>query len=308
MDLKTVFVVNPTSSSGRTQKRFAKLLPSIRTHFSEARVEYTQTPLHATELTRAALKDGADLLVAVGGDGTVNEVLNGFFENEMPINASARLGILMSGTGGDFRRSIGVPSNLEQALVQVKNGKSSRVDVGVVKATQQDGSQQCRYFLNASSIGLSAMAALLVKEQAVRPGRLEYIVAALRALKRSPPTPVTMTVDNETKTIDDLSLMTFANAAYFGGAMHIAPGASLTDGLADVVCIRKVGFWTMICHGLSLYRGTHLTLKISSHLRAQTLSAEGKMLVEADGEPCGQLPATFAILPGAIQLQGIQIE
>jgi YegS/Rv2252/BmrU family lipid kinase len=303
----TVFIVNPSSSSGRTKKRFEKLLPDVRAEFADAQILLTTAPLEATELTRSALRAGAKLIVAVGGDGTLNEVVNGFFEQRQNIASEARLAVLMSGTGGDFRRSIGEPKELKKELFQIKNGKTSAIDVGVVRCRQRDGTTKDRYFLNESSIGLSAYAALLAKENPGKQNRFAYVVGALRALYRSSPQTLDVNANGEKKTLPDVSFLTFANAAYFGGAMHIAPGASLTDGLADVVSVRNVSLMMMLRYARRLYCGTHYSLEQVTHFQTPRLEILGSydLLVEADGEPCGRLPASFEILKGAIQLQGL---
>jgi diacylglycerol kinase (ATP) len=302
----TIFIVNPVSSSGRTPQRFEKLLPLIQAKFASAKIVHTRHPEHATEITRNELKAGAQMIVAVGGDGTGNEVINGFFENGQAISPNARLAILMSGTGGDFRRSIGIPKDLEAALLQIANGSATAIDVGLVNCKQLDGTFGHRYFLNASSLGLSALTALLVKERLGKQSRLAYLVAAFKALKRSKTQTLHLLYNGEKRTLDDISLLAFANGAFFGGAMHIAPNASITDGLADVISIAKVDLWMMTKNALKLYRGTHLSLKEVTHFQTSRLEVESNagydILVEADGEPCGKLPATFEILKGAIQL------
>jgi diacylglycerol kinase (ATP) len=306
--VKTTFIVNPTSSSGRTRERILKLEPEIRTQFPDAEILLTEHPGHATVLCRSAIKSGAEIVIAVGGDGTVNEVTNGFFEEGKPISQETKLGILMSGTGGDFRRSIGIPKDLSEALMQIKKGQVLKIDVGLLRCMSHDGFINERYFVNAASFGLSAMAATLVKDQLGKQSRYAYFVAALRALRRAKPTTLKIVVDGKEHELKDVSLLVFANASYFGGAMHIAPLASLTDGLADVICISNVNLWLMAKYIIRLYRGTHLKLKEVSHFRATRIEIphHHEIFVEADGEPQGRLPATFELKKGAISLVGVK--
>ena len=302
--MKVTFIVNPESSSGRTKARFNRLEPEIQEAFPNAEILHTKEPGHGIMLTRAALESGANLVVAVGGDGTANEVANGFFDNRRLVSADAKLGILMSGTGADFRRSIGIPKDLRRALLRIKEGRTINIDVGVLKSQKSDGSLNERYFLNESSLGLSALAASLVKDLPGKQSRLSYVIAALRALRRSKSTTLRVIVDGKEMELKDVSLIAFANAGYFGGAMHIAPEASLTDGLADVVCISNINLWLMIKYVLRIYSGTHLGLREVTHFRASSLVVpnHNEILVEADGEPQGTLPATFEILKGVLPL------
>jgi len=306
--VKTTFIVNPTSSSGRTQGRIRKLEPEIRTHFPSAEILLTERPGHATALSRAAIKSGSEVVIAVGGDGTVNEVANGFFEDGKPLSQNAKLGILMSGTGGDFRRSIGVPKDLSEALLQIKKGKTLQVDIGLLRSYNHDGSINERYFVNAASLGLSAMAATLVKDRLGKQSRFAYFTAALRALRCSKPTTLKILVDGKERELKDASMLVFANASYFGGAMHIAPLADLTDGLADVICVSNVNLWLMAKYIVRLYRGTHLNLKEVSHFRASRIEVphHHEIFVEADGEPQGRLPATFELKKSAISIVGVK--
>lgn len=302
--MKATFIVNPESSSGRTKARFHRIEPEIREAFLDTEILYTDRPGHGIALARTALESGAKLVVAVGGDGTANEVANGFFDNRKLVSPNAKLGILMSGTGADFRRSIGIPKDLRKALKLIKEGRTTNIDVGILKSHKADGSINERYFLNESSLGLSALAASLVKDIPGKQSRFSYVIAALRALRRAKSTTIRVTVDGKEKVLENVSLIAFANAGYFGGAMHIAPEASLTDGLADVICISNINLWLMLKYVVHIYRGTHLGLKEVSHFRASSLVVPNhhEMLVEADGEPQGTLPATFEILKGALPL------
>lgn len=302
--MKATFVVNPESSSGRTKARFHRIEHEIREAFPNTEILYTQRPGHGISLARTAIESGAELVVAVGGDGTANEVANGFFDNRKLVSPSAKLGILMSGTGADFRRSIGIPKDLRRAFARIKEGRTINIDVGVLKSTKPDGSLSERYFLNESSLGLSALAASLVKDLPGKQNRFSYVVAALRALRRTKSTTIRVLVDGKERELKNVSLIAFANAGYFGGAMRIAPEASLTDGLADVVCISNIDLWLMLKYVVHIYRGTHLGLKEVSHFRASSLVVPNhhELLVEADGEPQGTLPATFEIIKGALPL------
>jgi diacylglycerol kinase family enzyme len=130
MLLKTQVIVNPESDKGRTGKRWKFIKESLKNFIKEFKYEFTEKPLQATEISRAAIKEGSELIVGVGGDGTMNEIANGFYESKRIINPQAALGIVPSGTGSDFTRSLNIPLRLKNALKVVTQAPSSWIDIG----------------------------------------------------------------------------------------------------------------------------------------------------------------------------------
>jgi YegS/Rv2252/BmrU family lipid kinase len=303
---RTVFIVNPRSSSGRTARRFEALQPLIATLFPNAGLWHTKERGHATLLAQQALDEGAITVVAVGGDGTLNEVLNGFFEQGRLRKSDAALAVLMSGTGGDFRRSIGWPGDLHDELLRIQQGRRTLVDVGLVQSTSTNGEMQKRYFLNCASVGLTALAAAKVQASPKRKNRWAYFFAGLRALKEFPGETLEATLDDEFFLLQDLSFLTFANAVYFAGGVKVAPQADLSDGYADVCALSHLTLSYALIHAYRAYLGTHLSLKRVRHMRAKKIALQSQgqtpVLVEVDGEPCGRLPARFEICKQALPL------
>ena len=119
MFLKTQVIINPESNQGRTKKRWKHIKEALKSFIKEFKYEFTEKPLQAVDISRAAIKDGTELIVGVGGDGTMNEIANGFFEEERPINPEATLGIVPSGTGSDFCRSLNIPLGLNSSYLSV---------------------------------------------------------------------------------------------------------------------------------------------------------------------------------------------
>lgn len=301
---KTVFIINPRSNSSETSRRIEEIGEAILLQFPDAEILLTKEPGHATELSRNALKESANLVVAVGGDGTANEVMNGFFENGELVNSDAAFSVLVCGTGCDFRRTLEWPKDLNLELDKIKNGKTSFIDVGLVTYSQAEGCTRTRYFLNEASLGLSADVAKKVYDRKGNKNKLAYFIEALRSLRGHHAAAIRLVADGNSSNLQDVTFLVFANGAYFGGGMFIAPRANLADGLGEVVSFARINFWTFISRIHRLYLGSHLSMPQVTHFRAKKLEISGdeRVLVETDGEPCGQLPCTFEILTRKLKL------
>ena len=147
MRFKTQVIVNPESNKGRTRKRWGEIRDGLRSFIREFKFEFTEKPLHATEIARQAIKDGTELVIGVGGDGTMNEIANGFFEDRRIINPETTLGVVPSGSGCDLTKSLRIPAGLKDALKVITEAPSVRMDVGKVRFTSNAGGQEERFFL-----------------------------------------------------------------------------------------------------------------------------------------------------------------
>ncbi|HEX3330602.1 MAG TPA: acylglycerol kinase family protein, partial [Gaiellales bacterium] len=148
-------IVNPASDGGRTARRWAEIARRARAHGLDVDARLTEAPGHAAELARAALREGAGLIVTVGGDGTVSEAVNGFFDDGEPISASAELAVVMRGSGCDFARTFRIPTRTDAALAVAAKGQTRTVDLGRVTYTAHAGGRETRVFCNISSAGLT---------------------------------------------------------------------------------------------------------------------------------------------------------
>jgi YegS/Rv2252/BmrU family lipid kinase len=303
-----VLVVNPQSSGGALGKRWHDVARVLRRHvaFEEVR---TGGPGDATELTRKALKEGAERVVAMGGDGTINEVVNGFFEDGAPIATDAAMGIIPFGTGGDFRKTVHLPKDLDRAGEILARGRTRRIDVGSIELTRRGGGREHRIFANIASFGISGMVDRLVNESSkALGGTLTFAIATARAGLKYDNRRVRLVFDEREESPVEMTInsVAVANGRYFGGGMKIAPGAELDDGLFDVVALGDLGIKDFLRHGAKLYNGTHLGLDKVSHRRARVVRAEPldseDVELDVDGETPGILPATFRIIPDALSL------
>jgi len=309
MSERTVLVVNPSAQNGQLGKRWAELAGDLRRELGSFEEAMTAAAGDATRLTREALDSGAGAVVAVGGDGTINEVVNGFFDGDRPVAPQAMLGILPFGTGGDFRKTIPLPKDTREAARVLATRKSRVIDVGHLELTGMDGRPVRRIFINIASFGMSGLVDEYVNRTSKRlGGRLSFMLATARAGLAYENQRVRLVFDGDESAPADLTINTVAvaNGRYFGGGMFVAPEAELDDGQFDVVALGDMGKLDFLRHGRKIYAGTHLGLDKVSQRRARVVRAEPvggePVRLDVDGETPGMLPATFRILPAALRL------
>ncbi len=307
-------IINPASAGGATRYGWPGIASDLRTHFGAFTSAFTERPGEGIELAAEAARKGVKLIIACGGDGTISEVANGIFAS----GKDAELGILPSGTGGDFRRTLGIPKRPREAAGILRDGCTRRIDAGRVTLVTEDGGTDSRYFLGVASFGMSAEVIERVKERGSEwlplkrskwlTGRASFGVSMLQTAMQSPATRVVVQLDDEHERRLTVANLCIANARYFGGGMKIAPKAKLTDGRFDVVTIGDLGALKILANAPRLYLGAHLSMQEVSHALAKKIVArpadeDAEILVEVDGELPGRLPATFQILPEALRVR-----
>jgi diacylglycerol kinase (ATP) len=306
--LHTVVIVNPKSQGGAVGRRWPDLADAIGRvmPFDELR---TSGPGDAITLTRKALRDGADRVIALGGDGTVNEVVGGFFDEDgAPIKPDATFGLLPYGTGGDFRRTMNIPRDLPEAAGIIAAGNRRRIDLGRLTYETAAGEQKTRMFANIASFGVSGVVDRLVNESGKKlGGKLAFAFATARATWSYRNQRVELVFDGDPRSRTELIINTVAvaNGRYFGGGMMMAPNAEVDDGVFDVVAMGDFHFGDLLRSGSRVYKGTHLTMDKVTHRRAKVVDAAplepgAKVELDVDGENLGQLPARFEVVPQAI--------
>lgn len=304
--MKTFFVVNPQSANGATGKRWAELSATIARTLSDCGVEFTRGPMDAARLARTAIKAGYECVVAVGGDGTINEVVNGFFEDGKVINPMATLGVLPRGTGGDFRKTFDWSLDAAEAIKRLSTPQSRALDLGRVDFLGHDGQPQARYFANICSFGVSG----LVDEEVNRTskafgGTLSFMWGSLKALSKFRDQKVRVQFDDQESELLSLTTLSVANGKYFGGGMKVAPEADVCDGWFDVVIWSGYDIKDFVLRSKGLYSGAHVNWPGTRVLRARKIVAESDetVLIDCDGEQPGRLPCTMTMLPSAIRLK-----
>lgn len=305
-------IANPKSAAGSTRDRWSAIASDLRTHFGPFNVAFTKGPGDGIEIARAAAEKGRTFIIACGGDGTVNEIANGILRS----GKDAELGIFPSGTGGDFRRTIGMPNETREAARALRDGETKTIDVGRVSFVDHNDLPAERYFLNVTSFGLAASIIERVKGTTslswlpldnVR-GRASFALSTLQEVIAIGPTSVRVRLDDkEEHTLQTVNFCV-ANARYFGGGMMIAPEAKLSDGFLDVINIGDINTAKIILNAYTLYRGTHLDLHevkdtLAKRIEARPLRDDQEVHIEIDGELPGKLPATYEVVPGALRVR-----
>lgn len=308
-------IVNPHSGGGKTGRAWRLMAKTLETELGPIRVHFTgsaSTPhyLPAAELTRQALRDGAQLVIAVGGDGTINEVVNGFYENDQAINPEAHLALIHAGTGGDFRKTFNMGDDLETCVKAIFSGNTRQIDIGHLSFIAEDGREVTRYFANIASFGMSGAVDRAVNVMTwpkLFGGKFAFLWATLTTALLFKPQPVRLITDSGFDEVVNIGTAAIANGRYFGGGMKMAPHAEPDDGFFDIVILRDTKLSDLMGGGGSLYEGTHIDHEKTISLRGTTLTAtsvDGQdVLLDIDGEAPGRLPARFTILPGAITLR-----
>ncbi len=308
MRLKTRVIVNPESNRGRTRKRWGEIREGLRHFVREFKYDFTEKPLHATDLAREAIKDGTELVIGVGGDGTMNEIANGFYEDRRMINPEATLGLVPSGTGCDLIKSLSIPAGLKGALQVITDAPSVRMDVGRVRYRTNQGLEDDRFFLNIADFGLGGEVVREVTQRRLQRKASSYVRCLVTTMARYKSKRVRIRVDGENLPDGEYLIGAVANGRIFGKGMKVAPDARLDDGLFDAVLIRGFRFLEFCRHGWKLVNGSHVTHPKVSVVRGRRIEAwadDGEdVLLELDGDQLGRLPATFEIVPRNLLVKG----
>jgi YegS/Rv2252/BmrU family lipid kinase len=307
-------IVNPKSASGSTENRWAQIASDLRAHFGAFQVAFTKKQGDGISLARRGAAQGRKFIIACGGDGTINEVANGILESD---NAGEiELGVLPSGTGGDFRRTLGMPTGAREAAKGLQTGETKKIDVGRVTFLNHAGAETSRYFLNVASFGLSAAIIERVKTKNkfdwlphdLLRGKATFAFSTLQEVLDLNFTTVRVKIDEgEEKTLNTINFAV-ANSRYFGGGMKIAPDAQLNDGFFDIVNIGDMRTAKILLNAYTLYNGSHLNLEEVRHINARRVEvkpadSKEEIRLETDGELPGKLPAVFEIVPAALKVR-----
>ncbi|MEL7567752.1 MAG: diacylglycerol kinase family protein [Dehalobacterium sp.] len=299
------FIVNPCSANGSTEKWWQNALSSLDKENFDYDWSFTTGPDTAPLLTSAALSNGYRTIVAVGGDGTVYEVLNGILKNDRLIYPDIILGIWARGTGCDLARSLKLPRETDDLINMLKNGKPLAIDAGRCRFFRYDGEKGSRYFLNIAEAGLGSETAARVNQTTkVFGGFFSFLLGALISALFFKNKFMRITLDDTDIREGMYTLVACGNGRYFGGGMKICPEAVIDDGYFDITAIHDIGKLDLIINLPRVYRGTHLTHPKVWHKRAKKvlIQSDKKTLVTLDGELPGVTKAEFMILPRVVRL------
>ncbi|MGH3016857.1 MAG: diacylglycerol/lipid kinase family protein [Gaiellaceae bacterium] len=295
-----MFLVNPASAGGSTGSRW----PEIARRAAEAGLEgdalFSEEPGHLRDLACQVAAAGAELLVAVGGDGTVNEVVNGLVAAE----GQAELAVIPRGTGVDFVRSFEIPTKLDDAFSVVLAGRSRPIDLGRATYRSWSGETETLYFANVASAGMSGAIAKRVNESKSRLAKASYFFATFSVFARWQTGEVRVSVDDEIRG-GRMRDVIIANCRYFGGGMKICPEAEPDDGVLDALLIGDITKTDLALTLPKIYRGTHLPHPKAELLRGQVVSVDARLPlpIQLDGEQPGTTPVRFEVVPRAIRVR-----
>ena len=286
--MRTCVIFNP-AARGDKARHFRRHLDKIASHGA---LKATVAPGDARRLAMEAVADGFELIVAAGGDGTLNEVLNGLADAPDGF-ARARLGVLPLGTINVFAREIGLPLRIEPAWATLQRGREIRLDLPCVEFLA-NGVRRRQYFIQLAGAGLDARTIELVTRSLKRKlGPLAYVVAGLKALRGRLP-KITVRGGGQSATGE---LVLIGNGRFYGGPLEIFPGANLRDGLLDLCVLPRANWWTLMRCAPGLLARQKLPANAVQRFSAAAfeLTSDEPVSFELDGEWAGHLPATFSI-------------
>lgn len=301
--VKICIVVNPKAGAGRAKQAGLRLASQL----DGAVCVETDGPGAAERLAREAQREGAEVVVPVGGDGTIQQVVAGLCLNEHgePQTARAALSLLPAGTGGDYRKTFAFTESVDQAVTRILSPRPKQIDVGRAEVTGKDGASPTA-FANVLSFGLGGLTDQLVEAGPKwLGGRAAFLLGALRATAVYHPPTVELVLDDVAVETAPFSNVAICLGRYFGGGMKIAPDSDPSDGLFDVITIERSRLKTAAL-SLLIYQGRHLGVEGVKHYRCKKVEARvtgpGDSLVDLDGEQPGRLPLKVTVLPGALTL------
>jgi len=293
-------IVNPVAGAYSTRRKWPRISRLLRHIGLSFDYEFTEGAGHAIELARAAANGGYRCIVAVGGDGTVHEVANGVLSSN---SSDIALGVIGTGTGSDFIRSIGIPRNYDSACSSLTGSQRLLIDVGVVEYRSR-GQNRRRFFVNAAGVGFDATVVAATEHlPKYLGGTIPYVAGLLRSLFSYRNKPVDLHLEDRVEAARILTVVV-ANGCYLGGGMYVAPQAKIDDGLLDVVTVGDIGKFELLKALPSVYNGTHVThpkvrMEKARHI---TIESPERLLVHADGELLGEGPASFWLMPAALNI------
>jgi YegS/Rv2252/BmrU family lipid kinase len=297
-------IVNPNAGHGRGKKDWPVIASLLDKYDIQYKVCFTLTRRHAIVLTQEGILDGYRKIIAIGGDGTLNEIVNGIFMLNSCSPTDITLSMIMVGTGNDWGKLFGIPTHYELAVQVIKDCRTRSQDVG--KVSFYDGIQkESRYFINIAGLGFDAVVVNrtnLTQDKGYK-GKAIYFINLLRSLLVYRHTHTSVEIDGKRIQHDVLSI-SIGIGKYSGGGMMQTPHALPNDGLFDITIIRKMSKWEVVMSLKKLYDGTLLTHpKIEGYKGKEILIDSDPLIhLETDGESLGHSPIQFKLLPNSLNV------
>lgn len=302
---KTAFIVNPHAGNGSTASTWPFIEALAKDRLGPFDTYMTRRPGDAVVFAKNAAAEKTRLLVCVGGDGTLNEVVNGIMMHEKSFPSDVTLGFIPNGTGCDFVRTVSIPQNIEQAVDLIVSGSVRSIDLGVLVFQDHQGRDRCRFFHNIASFGLGGEVAQRVNRTTKALGPfVSFMWATLISIFLYGKKRIQISVDNDYKKEVVIWNVVVANGQYHGGGMWVAPDASVCDGLLHVTIIGDLTIPEVFLNLSKLYNGRIYDIDKVIPLTGKKVAAisDDRVLLEVDGEQPGMLPMVVKIAPGALNI------
>lgn len=302
---RVAVVCNPAAGHGRCAQALPGVVSTLRAGGCDVHALTTERPGHAAALAAEAVRDGCDLIVALGGDGTVNEVVSGLLAND--VAGQIPVAVVPAGTGNSFARDFGLtPQKRDEAIARLMEGQARSIDAARVDY-QAAGTMQTAYCINVFGIGFMAQVADATNRRFKALGGLGYSLAVFWQLAalRAPSTRVEVEYDGQRTTLEEpMPLVAVCNSQWTGDKMWIAPQADASDGALDVLTLGRLSRLELIRLFPRIFGGTHLAHPAVQTMRAHriTLAPETPSPLLIDGEVLGTTPVTVEVLPGAFSV------
>jgi diacylglycerol kinase (ATP) len=299
-------ILNPRAGAGIAVRRLPSIEESLRRYELSHEILLTQSAGHATELARAAIADGVDVVAAVGGDGTLNEVVQAYLDEAGQPKKGPDLALIPMGTGGDFKRTLGLSGAIDEAVGRIRHGTRRPVDLGMLRFVSHAGGEAVRAFVNVASFGIGGQVDAIVNGMPKwLGGRASFFAGTLQAMARYRNASVRVRVDGTTWFEGPIFNVAVANGRFFGGGMMIAPQADPSDGRFEIVSLGDLTRMEALGLSAKIYKGAHLAaegVKVTTGtlVEAEPVHPWASVLLDVDGEQPGKLPATATIAKGAL--------
>lgn len=301
--MKALFIVNPAAGHGRGGARWEEARALAARRWAEHAVRLTEHPGHGRELARAATLAGVETIVAVGGDGTLGEVVDGFLSTPEDARRRTTLATFPAGSGCDFARHAGIPREPRAWAAATAVAKRRDLDAALASFRTRDGEPRSRHFLNVASLGLPGEVAAAVERRGkALGGTLTYLLEGLLAVAGARPRRLRLVVDGREEAPADYQLVAAANTSTFGGGMRLAPDADAEDGLLDLLTVGALSRARLLGLLPRLYAGGHVGAEgvVLRRARRIEIHCEEALPLNIDGDLDGATPAVFAVQPRAI--------
>jgi YegS/Rv2252/BmrU family lipid kinase len=297
-------IVNPNAGSGKGKKDWGKISALLKKEGIHFRVLFTGRKGHAKTIALEGINSGFRKIITIGGDGTLNEVVNGVFSNKVCLTKDIPLALIPVGTGNDWGRMFGIPLDYEKAIRIIVENKLMLHDVGKVSSFEGSEKKE-RYFINIAGLGFESVVVRRTNYQKDKghSGKLLYLYNLLLSLLSYKNTKADVIIDGQKRSASIFSL-NIGNGRYCGGGMRQTPFALPDDGLLDATLINGMGKFEIIRNLKILYDGTILNHPKVDGFRCRNIKviSDSLLYVEADGESLGHTPAEFSIVPGGISI------